>query len=154
YLELLRLPAVFTAMADVLMGVLVAGWTSDPANPIDVIKRYALGIGSLAVGVVLLTVTSGCLYLAGMVLNDFFDQQRDVRERPSRPIPSGRVAARAAGRLGLGLLLAGMLAGIGVTTFFGMVPASPIASTPLGALTPALVAFVLAACVVFYDAWL
>ncbi len=49
-------------------------------------------------------------YVGGMFLNDACDRAIDARERPSRPIPSGRVAARtvfAAGfaLLGLGLAL-------------------------------------------------
>ncbi len=52
----------------------------------------------------LLLAASGMLYAAGVTLNDWFDRELDARERPGRPIPSGRVSAAAAGRLGWGLL--------------------------------------------------
>ena len=49
-----------------------------------------------------------------MVLNDVFDAEVDARERPERPIPSGRVSLqrRNGGRLGavvaVGLVLPGI----------------------------------------------
>jgi 4-hydroxybenzoate polyprenyltransferase len=36
------------------------------------------------------------LYAAGLILNDYMDRHIDARERPSRPIPSGRVNAASA----------------------------------------------------------
>jgi 4-hydroxybenzoate polyprenyltransferase len=47
------------------------------------------------------------LYLAGMVFNDFFDRELDARERPGRPIPSGRISPRAAALLASGLITLG-----------------------------------------------
>ena len=47
----------------------------------------------------------------GMVLNDVFDAELDARERPRRPIPSGRIARATAARLGFGLLGLGIAAG-------------------------------------------
>ena len=41
-----------------------------------------------------------CLYAAGMVLNDAFDAELDARERPERPIPSGRISRSRHGVLG------------------------------------------------------
>lgn len=37
-----------------------------------------------------------CFYESGMILNDLFDYSVDLRERPHRPIPSGRINAREA----------------------------------------------------------
>lgn len=54
-------------------------------------------------------VAGSCLYLAGMVLNDVFDADIDARERPSRPIPSGRVSRRAASGFGWMLMAVGCL---------------------------------------------
>lgn len=45
------------------------------------------------------------LYLAGMVLNDFFDAKIDAIERPERVIPSGQISKNSAGWIGLGLLV-------------------------------------------------
>ena len=77
YLQLLRLPNVFTAIADVLMGFLVTHAVIQPG------EGWILA---------LLATTSVLLYMAGMVLNDVFDADVDARERPWRPIPSGRVS--------------------------------------------------------------
>ncbi|HWB13279.1 MAG TPA: UbiA family prenyltransferase [Pirellulales bacterium] len=93
-LELLRLPNVFTALADVAMGFLFTHPTAQPAAQLA-----------------LLAVASGSLYLAGMVLNDYFDREIDLAERPERPIPSGRISARFAQNLGWALLGIGVLAG-------------------------------------------
>jgi 4-hydroxybenzoate polyprenyltransferase len=84
-LRLIRPPNVFTAVADSLAGMLV--------------------VRSMAPA---LLGASACLYLAGIVLNDFFDRDVDAEERPGRPIPSGDVSAGFAAALGLGLLVAGV----------------------------------------------
>jgi 4-hydroxybenzoate polyprenyltransferase len=93
YLQLLRLPTVFTAMADVLLGFQLTHRSFEPWPKL--------------VG---LMIASACLYLAGMVFNDVFDVAQDTRERPDRPIPSGRVSRRAATLLGIGLMVVGMVA--------------------------------------------
>jgi 4-hydroxybenzoate polyprenyltransferase len=96
YLELLRPPNVVTAIADVLAGYAVAGRSNPRALP------WLIG-------------ATVCLYAGGVVLNDFFDRHLDARERPERPIPSGRVPASSAAALGGTLLVAGTLAASGAT---------------------------------------
>jgi 4-hydroxybenzoate polyprenyltransferase len=86
------LPNVFTALADICLGGLAAG---------------ALPASWLPFGLLLLS--SACLYSGGMVLNDLYDFEQDKRERPHRPLPSGRISQRAALRLGYSLLLSGLL---------------------------------------------
>lgn len=93
YLELFRLPNVFTAVADVLMGYLVT--------------HPALGSVSV-VECGLMVVASALLYTSGMVLNDVYDAHIDAAERPKRPIPSGRVSLRYATWLGYELLVVGV----------------------------------------------
>lgn len=117
YLQLVRLPAVFTAMADIFLGFLVT--QEDPA-------------GSLLTFALLL-VASSCLYLAGMVFNDIFDRKVDARERPQRPIPSGRVSLAAAVRLGILLIVGGL----------GAADAAGIPSL--------LIALMLTGCILAYD---
>src|SRR5919199_644904 len=90
YAQLVRLPNVFTAMADIGMAALVAG-----------------ALPGHAAAVALLVLASSCLYCAGMVWNDYFDLEQDKRERPFRPIPSGRVTPRQAALFGAALLAAG-----------------------------------------------
>jgi len=65
YLELLRLPNVFTAIADVIMGY----WFAQAAAQ-ESAEDSQLGI------VFLLILASSCFYLSGMVLNDYFDRNK------------------------------------------------------------------------------
>ncbi len=98
YLQLMRLPNVFTALADIFMGA----WFVS-ASPLSG------DIPPLRLEVLLpLLAASACLYLAGMVLNDVCDREQDEKERPERPIPSGRVPLKAAVTLGTELLLFGV----------------------------------------------
>ena len=91
YVQLLRLPNVFTAIADILMGYLFTHPTLDP------LWR------SLP-----LVLSSALIYLAGMVLNDVYDIEVDRAERPERPLPSGRIALGWARRLGYEMLFCGV----------------------------------------------
>nr|WP_319574342.1 UbiA family prenyltransferase [uncultured Desulfobacter sp.] len=91
YLELVRLPGVFTAHADIFAGFLIAG----------------LGVENIS-SLLWLLGASSCFFSAGMALNDFFDADNDRIERPERPIPSGRISRQSAFTLGMVLLVAGM----------------------------------------------
>jgi 4-hydroxybenzoate polyprenyltransferase len=118
-LELVRPANVATALADVLAGAAVGASASVTAPP---------GLGWL------LVATAG-LYAGGVVLNDVFDREVDARERPERPIPSGRVHPWQAAALGAGLLAAG----VGAALCAGPVPAGIAAATAFAVVT--------------YDAW-
>lgn len=123
YLRLLRIANVFTALADVMMGYVLVHRQLVPFPPLA---------GLLA--------TSALLYCAGMVLNDVFDVEVDRRERPQRPLPSGRISLPTARMLGFALLLAGLAASW---------------ATAVGAGVPVfrsgMVATLLAACILAYD---
>lgn len=117
YLQLLRLPTVFTAMADIVLGYVLTHrfiygpLPTDENFPLDRIMGWnnpGQFFGLLA--------ASACLYLSGMVFNDVFDRKQDAAERPGRPIPSGRVSVRSAVILGAGLMLAGTVAAALVST--------------------------------------
>ena len=93
YAQLVRLPNVFTAIADPL-----AGW-------------FVIGGGEPSWQLPLLLGASACLYTAGVVLNDCFDCERDRIERPERPLPRGTIERGTAyclafGLMGVGLMLA------------------------------------------------
>jgi 4-hydroxybenzoate polyprenyltransferase len=90
----MRLPNVFTAIADVAMGYL-----------------FVRGPDIEAIPLALLIATSAALYTAGMVLNDLFDYRVDAVERPFRPLPSGQISLAAAKNLGFGLLIVGLMIG-------------------------------------------
>jgi 4-hydroxybenzoate polyprenyltransferase len=89
YLELVRAPAILTVLGDTLAGGSAAG--------------HALS-GRRTV----LPLASACLYAGGMALNDYADRGTDARERPERPIPSGRISARNALTAATVLTLAGL----------------------------------------------
>lgn len=94
--RLLRLPNVFTALADIALG-LCATYALSPGVVDDAFAWKAA----------LLLAASGCLYSAGMVWNDYFDFAEDKRDRPFRPLPSSRIAIRTAVGIGAVLLLGG-----------------------------------------------
>lgn len=71
WLELLRLPNLFTVPGDVLAGWALAGCR-----------------GAFPVAAVLVSLA---FYSAGLIWNDVFDFDTDARERPRRPLPSGRI---------------------------------------------------------------
>jgi len=94
--ELVRAPAGLSVPGDALAGAAVAGT-----------------LGARTAG---LSAASVCLYWSGMAANDWADRDLDAKERPERPIPSGRVTPATA--LGLaaalsaaGLVLAGLAGG-------------------------------------------
>src|SRR2546426_274363 len=84
--ELVRLPNIFTAPPDVAMGLAVSG-------------------AALTSSAATLLLASACAYAGGMALNDACDATLDARERPERPIPSGRIT-RAGAFTVAGILLA------------------------------------------------
>jgi 4-hydroxybenzoate polyprenyltransferase len=83
YIILVRLPNVFTAASNILPGyfIVAADATSSYLN-INII--YLAG----------LMTSSSLLYLAGIVFNDYFDIEIDKKERPNRPLPSGKITKR------------------------------------------------------------
>ncbi|MGE0536926.1 MAG: UbiA family prenyltransferase [Pirellulales bacterium] len=165
WLELVRLPNVFTAAADILLGYFFT-------HPLDALAD------SWPV-LLLLIVASAAIYTAGMALNDYFDRQVDARLRPTRPIPSGRVSAVSAARLGWSLLAIGFVAAAVAGLWWARLDAGPqsdviettaLLDKPAGApdagdasiaihppfatWRPALIAALLIASVVGYDALL
>ncbi|MFO0961497.1 MAG: UbiA family prenyltransferase [Phycisphaerales bacterium] len=96
WVELMRLSNAPTVASNVLAGLAV-GMLSRPAW-----AGVPWSTASLLIAGALL------IYAAGMVLNDAFDARIDARERPGRPIPSGRVSVQRARFVGLAMLGAGM----------------------------------------------
>lgn len=119
HLSLARISNAPTVVSNVLAGVALA----------SVLAPVTVG------GTVLLTLAMVLYYTAGMYLNDLFDLNIDRRERPERPLPSGRVSRAEA--LGVSVLL------FGVGTFcLSLLGAAPLVS-----------GLVLVALIVVYDAW-
>jgi hypothetical protein len=125
YARLVRLPNVFTALADIGLGLFAVGWQ------ISWTAAFLVAIGSAA------------LYCGGMVWNDYFDVDQDRRERPFRPLPSGAIASNSAAFLGAVLLAGGWLAaGVAGWRNSGFDP------------VPAIIAGLLVAVILLYDRWL
>ena len=94
YLQMMRPANIVTAWADILAGFAASG---------------AVGLLNIQVLGWLLLATTG-LYGGGIVLNDVFDAELDAKERPERPIPSGRASRQGATLLGSALLVTGVVA--------------------------------------------
>ena len=122
-LRLGRVSNLPTVWSNVLAGLVLAGGSA--AEP-----ALAALLGAMSL-----------LYLAGMYLNDYFDAAVDARERPERPIPSGRVAP-------------GTVAGAGFTMLaLGVVLVAVSTRAAPGAPWPGITALALAGCIVLYDVW-
>jgi UbiA prenyltransferase family len=91
--ELVRAPAALSVPGDAIAGAAAAS--------------------SLTARTAGLSAASVCLYWAGMAANDWADRELDAKERPERPIPSGRVSPGTAVGVAAGLTAAGVaLAGL------------------------------------------
>jgi 4-hydroxybenzoate polyprenyltransferase len=124
YLLLGRVSNLPTVWSNTLVGTVLAGAHVQP--------------GRLAV----LALAFSLLYTGGMYLNDAFDRETDARERPERPIPSGRIGAGLVFALGFGLLVAGVL-----------VVAAGATGPAGGGLVAVASGALLAGVITAYDAW-
>jgi 4-hydroxybenzoate polyprenyltransferase len=80
YLILVRVPNLFTLPSNILVGFVIAS-----------------SLSMTSYGQVLLLVTiSILLYCVGVILNDLYDYNIDKKERPNRPLASGKITRRAA----------------------------------------------------------
>ena len=101
WLELVRVPNLPTVPGDVLAGGALA----------------AVGLAEVSwLRVLPVVVSSLLLYMAGLIWNDCADYDEDCKERPDRPLPSGRIERRRAATVG------GRLAafGVGLAWFVGV----------------------------------
>lgn len=79
YLKLFRISNVFTVPPDIIVGFLAVS------------INFGSSIGYSISDLVILIFSSVFLYLGGLVSNDLFDIKVDRLERPTRPLPSGRI---------------------------------------------------------------
>jgi 4-hydroxybenzoate polyprenyltransferase len=127
YAQLVRLPNLPSALADICLAAFALARTvyhDDPA------ASFPFGT------FLLLLLSSASLYSSGMVWNDYFDQEQDRRERPFRPLPSGRVKPGEAIRLSAGLMAAGVVCAL------------------VAGRVSLWLALLLVAAILAYDAWL
>lgn len=116
YLLLIRLPNVFTTPSNILAGYFAA-----------VAVGEANGAHLIAI-----MFSSGLLYIAGIILNDYFDIEIDKRERPSRPLPSGKISKMYA----LGIAIVALLIANTMALFVSLVSLAVS-----GVLTLAIIAY-------------
>lgn len=102
-LKLMRAPAGFTAISNILAAAVIASQ------------------GNLQANVGLLIVASVFFYFAGMILNDCFDFHEDARERPERPIPSGAISLKTAWGIGLAFIAIGLGLSFSYSLFSGLI---------------------------------
>jgi 4-hydroxybenzoate polyprenyltransferase len=95
YLRLVRLPNVFTVPSNILAGYFA----------------LVMPVHASMIQLFLLASSSVLLYISGIVFNDYFDIETDLKERPYRPLPSGRIAKRTALTIGVvSMILANLIA--------------------------------------------
>lgn len=88
YFQLVRISGIFTAFSNILVGFFL-------------VQESYVNLEFI----IPLLLTSGFLFLAGMIFNDYFDYELDKKERPSRPLPSGAISKKSAFFLGVIFLL-------------------------------------------------
>lgn len=118
YLQMMRPANIVTAWADILVGFAVSGLS------------ISIDINGQVLPLIWLLLATTGLYGGGVVFNDVFDAELDAKERPERPIPSGRASLPGAILLGSLLLTAGVMAALQVS-WFSAVLAGIIASAAL-----------------------
>jgi 4-hydroxybenzoate polyprenyltransferase len=84
----------------------------------------------------LLTITSILLYMVGIIINDYRDLELDRKERPDRPLPSGRISRQSA----LAFAFIATILAIILVTFVSI--------------SSVLLALILLITIVAYDCWL
>ena len=88
YLQLIRLPGIFTAFSNVLIGYF-----------------FSFTFNSEIFFLPYLLTTSGLLFCSGMIFNDYFDYNLDKKERSFRPLASGKISKKNALLIGFIFLL-------------------------------------------------
>ncbi len=123
YLELGRVSNLPTVWTNVAAGAVLAGGAADARHLLPVV------------------VALSAFYAGGMYLNDAFDAGIDRRERPERPIPSGRITVQRVLAIGFALVAGGLVM---------LLAAGALGS---GRLSVGLSGLALAGAIVLYDLW-
>ncbi|MFZ9691047.1 MAG: UbiA family prenyltransferase, partial [Phycisphaerales bacterium] len=115
WLELLRVPNLPTVASNAVLGAWL-GFAAQGRLPSLPLAGW-LDLGAARAGgfelrdlFIIVHVAAGlcALYLVGLVLNDLLDLSTDRRERPNRPLPSGRIVPWQATLAAIALLAAGV----------------------------------------------
>jgi hypothetical protein len=91
FLHICRISHLPTAWTNVL-----AAWVLCGGQPWPLVQPLFLAL-----------CAASLIYASGMILNDAADANWDKQHKPKRPIPSGKLSAKAAWSIGSGMMLAG-----------------------------------------------
>lgn len=108
WFQLLRIPNLFTVPGDPLAGSCFAAVVLNGSGLWGDWRIYAVMVVSLL------------CYCAGLLQNDYFDAEEDRRDRPDRPIPSGRVNPQVVIGVASGLMGAAMIVAVGIGAATGI----------------------------------
>ncbi len=109
-LLIIRPANVVTAISDILAGIAIVG-----------LFMPNIFSNSLILDILLLVLSTSCLYAGGIVFNDIFDYPKDKINRPERVIPSNRLSLSEAKKLGLLLFIIGIGTAFLVSVFSGII---------------------------------
>lgn len=131
WLQLIRLPNVFTVLADTSAAFLLVAGSFQPVAALVIVLSSVV-----------------CLYWAGMVLNDVWDVEVDREQRSTRPLAAGRIAVASANRFGWALLIVGVV----LAAACGLVGRKLSGGEgAVGGMLPGAVGLLLAIAIVLYD---
>ena len=102
WLELVRLPNLFTVPGDILAGFSLAIYFAQ--------NQHVNITGQLIVKLSILCAISVLIYAAGLIDNDLRDIERDKIYRSSRPLPSEKISEDIAGKVMIACMLVSIIA--------------------------------------------
>lgn len=142
WLRFVRPANIITSVSDVLAGIAIAGFfawgtgkfllqqtSSGTGGPAAIVYPGSADLsghtGFLSLlPLVLLCLSTACLYAGGIVFNDIFDLKTDTLERPERVLPAGLISMRAALLAGTVLLGTGILFAAFFSVISGLIAAA------------------------------
>ena len=105
WLQLLRLPNLLTVPGDPIVGF----FSCESIRYFSSAEKGFVDVGHVSM-LIPCVAAAVLLYCAGLILNDLFDLKEDRRDRPERPLPSGRIGTTTAAVTAIVLTIGGVAA--------------------------------------------